>query len=279
MHQTRALLNKASEQFKNISDTPRLDAEILLSEALDVSRSSLLAMETVPQIPEQFSTFIERRANGEPIAYILGEWEFFSLPFYVEPPILVPRPETEHLVETVLEFCDEPKTVLDLGTGTGCIITTLLKHLPKSRGCATDLEARNLEVAAKNTKRHDVHSRVEFKQGDLFQPFAQTKVQFDVICSNPPYVALKDKETLDITVKDFEDPRALFSGEDGLDMIRALIEEAPMFLIPDGWLVFEFGIRQNSVIEQLLTQRGYRDIKIVADLAGIPRIAIGRKPA
>jgi release factor glutamine methyltransferase len=279
MHQTRALLNKARDQFAGISETPRLDAEILLAHALDVSRSSLLAMETVSQIPEEYSAFITRRAKGEPIAYILGEWEFFSLPFFIDPPVLVPRPETEHLVEAVLEYCDTPKMILDIGTGSGCIMVTLLKQLPESRGIATDLKDGNLKLAQRNAKRHDVDTRVEFRQGDLFQPILRTASPFDVICSNPPYVALTDKDSLDVTVKDFEDSAALFSGEDGLDVIRRLVNDAVDFLRPDGWLVFEFGIRQDSVIEHLLTQRGYRDIHIIPDLAGIPRIALGRNPA
>lgn len=278
MHQTRALLDKAHERFKTISDTPRLDAEILLAHSLDVSRSSLLATERIPHLPELYSTFIDRRSKGEPIAYILGEWEFFSLPFYVEAPILVPRPETEHLVETVLEFCENSKTILDIGTGTGCIIITLLKHLPDSKGWTTDIKDLNLGLAEKNAERHDVSGRLEFKKGDLFEPFGGTSQKFDVICSNPPYVAIEDKDTLDITVREFEDSSALFSGADGLDVIRRLIQEAPKYLRPDGWLAFEFGVRQDSVIEQLLTQSCYREIQIIPDLAGIPRIALGRKP-
>jgi len=279
MHQTRVLLNNAQEQLKDTSDTPRLDAEILLAHTLNISRSSLLALESIVELPEQFSALVARRSRSEPIAYMLGEWEFFSLPFFVEAPVLVPRPETEHLVESVLQFCGEPESILDIGTGTGCVVITLLTQLPEAHGYATDLKDHNLELARKNATRHQVVDRLRFEPGDLFEPFDSSSKTFDVICSNPPYVALRDQDTLDPTVKNFEDGTALFSGDDGLDLIRRLIEEAPKHLTAEGWLAFEFGIRQDSVIEQLLSGRGYRDIRIVPDLAGIPRIALGRTPA
>lgn len=271
-----SIISDAAARLEPVTETPRLDAEILLAHALHMPRARLLAslQEAVPT--DAFHTLLARRVAGEPIAYILGEWEFFSRTFLVEPPVLVPRPETEHLVEAVLENVGErAPRIHEIGTGTGCIAVSLACELRNADITATDIRAANLALAERNAIRHEVESRIAFVASDLFD---RVRGPFDIVCSNPPYVAESDWETLSTTIRNYEDRAALVSGSDGLDCIRRIIAEAPEHLALDGMLVFEFGMGQKPDIESLLITHAYRDIRFVKDLAGIDRVVVARHP-
>ncbi len=272
-------LKDATERLSEITETPRLDAELLLAHALHIPRSRLLASLQDQFLANDFDLLLERRRKGEPLAYIFGEWEFFSLRFEVEAPVLVPRPETEHLVEAVLENVGESSArVLEIGCGTGCVAIAIAKNAPKVHVLATDIRLGNLALGRRNALRHTVEDRVQFVAGDLFEPVRDSDARFDVVCSNPPYVEEGARDSLPTTVRDFEDPGALFSGDEGLDLIRRMIAEAPEYLQPEGLLAMEIGAGQARAVEQLLTERGYRTIRFQRDLAGIERIATAKAP-
>lgn len=271
-----SLIKDAAARLEGVTDTPRLDAEILLAHALKMPRARLLASLQEGAAADNFEPLIERRAAGEPIAYILGSWEFFSRTFIVEAPVLVPRPETEHLVEVVAaEVGEKPAEVLEIGTGTGCVAISIACECRNAAIVATDIRPGNLVLAERNARRHEVEPRITFVESDLFEKIGG---DFDVICSNPPYIADSDWPELSETIRNYEDRAALTSGEDGLEVIRRLIAQAPQFLRADGLLTFEFGSGQRPAIESLLLEAGYRDIRFVQDLSGIDRIAAARSP-
>ncbi|NIA14374.1 MAG: peptide chain release factor N(5)-glutamine methyltransferase [Nitrospiraceae bacterium] len=265
--------------FEPVSETPRLDAEILLAEALGISRSLLLASLQERAETPALEAMVERRRNHEPIAYILGEWEFFSLTFYVVPPLLVPRPETEHLVEAVLDFVPgRPAHVLDVGTGTGCIAVSIAHQSPALRVTATDINPLAIETASRNAKRHGVADHVELVLTDLVDGLARPDGGFDVICSNPPYVEEGIWSDLPPVIRFHEDPRALLAGPDGMDLIRRIASDAVPLLCCGGLLMLEIGDGQRVAVEEVLRASGYEKISFERDLAGIERIASARKP-
>ena len=263
-----------------VTETPRLDAEILLAHALAIPRASLFArLRERVEVPA-FDDLIERRLAYEPIAYILGEWEFFSLMFTVSPPLLVPRPETEHLVEAVLEFVkDRPARVLDIGAGTGCVAIAIARNASQCRVVATDINPFALETAAANAERHGVSDRITFRTGDLFSALREGDAPFDVIASNPPYVEEDAWPQLPPAIRLHEDPGALLAGKDGLDVVGRIARDAPDFLKPEGLLALEIGMGQSESVEGLLTELGYRAIAFKSDLAGTPRIAHACPPS
>ena len=268
------VLRRAKCLLSVVSDTPRLDAELLLCHALGWSRSRLLAHLSDPTPASGFEDSLARRLRNEPIAYILGTKEFFSLEFEVVPPLLVPRPETEHLVEAALEFLGERGGgVLDLCTGTGCIAVALAKHSPTSSLTASDIHPVACAVAARNAARHGV--AVRFFQGDLFEALPQVEAAFDVIVSNPPYVETGDWDSLPPDVRLHEDPGALLAGEDGLDLVRRIVTEAPRFLRPGGLLAMEIGERQSGEVQALMRAANFRDVRARLDLAGVERVIQG----
>ena len=274
------MLDDAARKLESVSDSPGLDAELLLCHALDLDRAGLmLRLNDALEIPDSFDSMLDRRLHSEPIAYILGEWEFYSMPLAIRPPTLVPRPETEHLVEAVLDLMPASDAqILEIGTGSGCIAMAIAKHAPSCTILATDIKPQNLELALENATRHGLEDRIVFAQGSLFEPITEPPQLVHVICSNPPYVASADQDSLSRDIRDYEDPDALFSGEDGLDLIRKLIAQAQDYLHPGGHLIFEFGIGQHETITVLLAEHGYDDISFRNDLAGIKRVAVGRKP-
>lgn len=209
-----------------------------------------------------FAEFAERRRRGEPVAYILGRKEFYGLPLAVNPAVLIPRPETELLVELALgrEF----STVLDLGTGSGAIALAIKKHRPTARVVAVEASAAALEVAKRNGVALGLE--VEWRHGRWFGPLEGQR--FDLIVSNPPYVAAGDPHLADLG---YEPASALVSGADGLDAIREIVAAAPAHLEPDGWLLLEHGIGQDAAVRRLLEQAGLEDAHTWPDLAGIPR--------
>jgi release factor glutamine methyltransferase len=275
----RDLLVDAAQRLAETSDTPRLDAEVLLTAVLDHPRSYLHAWpERVPG-PEQVARFVawlERRLTGEPVAYLLGRREFWSLELDVTPDTLIPRPETELLVELALERLptDRPATVADLGTGSGAIALALAVERPRARIVATDRSSAALTVARCNALRFGL-SNVEFREGDWCAPLAGER--FDLIVSNPPYVATTDSRWREGELR-FEPSGALVAGADGLDAIRAIIIQAPNYLSPGGWLLLEHGYDQGEPVPALLRERGFVEATDHRDAAGVSRASCGRWP-
>ncbi len=217
-----------------------------------------------------------RRRTGEPIQYITGETEFYGLPFRVTPDVLIPRPETEHLVEKVLELAANfaAPRIVDVGTGSGCIAIALAYKLPQASITAIDLSKSALAIARENAKRNGVAMR--FLEGDLLVPV--TEERFEFIVSNPPYVAEADRESLSVEVREYEPALALFAGDDGLEVYRRLIPATFDALIPGGFVVLEIGYGQSPAVAELLATSGFEEIEFVPDLQRIPRLACARRP-
>jgi release factor glutamine methyltransferase len=225
-----------------------------------------------------FRTGVERRRAGEPIQYITGEAEFYGLRFTVNRDVLIPRPETEHLVEKVIELARGLKRprILDAGTGSGAIAIALASHLPAAQIHATDKSGPALKVARDNAARNGVTARMRFHEGDLLA--AVDRKRFDFIVSNPPYVADGDRDSLSVEVRDYEPAQALFAGADGLAIYRRLIPAAFDALFHERYLVLEIGFGQEAPVNALLAGAGFAGIEFTKDLQGIPRVAIARRP-
>jgi release factor glutamine methyltransferase len=273
-----AALHAAAEKLEATSPSPRLDAEVLLMHVCGFDRGSLITrseMALTGEQPQRLDKLLERRKHGEPVAYITGTREFWSLEFKVTSATLIPRPETELLVEKALEHIprDTKWTIADLGTGSGAIALTLAKERPRCRVIATDISTAALDIAKVNAKNLGL-THVEFCVGDGFAAVAGGML--DIIVSNPPYVPADDTHLQQGDVR-FEPAIALVSGNDGLDAIRHLAENAQRFLRPDGWLMFEHGLDQGDAIDGLLHRHGYRDIVSHRDLAGHVRVTACRR--
>lgn len=269
----------ATQQLADVSDTPRLDAEVLLAAALDQSRSHLFAWPERLLKPEQsarFAAWLERRRVGEPVAYILGQREFWSLELAVTPNTLIPRPETELLVELALAQIPEnrPITVADLGTGSGAIALALAVERPQARIIATDRSSAALTIARRNAQRLGI-SNVEFCTGDWCK--ALIKRNFDLIVSNPPYIAATDPCWQQGGLR-FEPSSALLAGDDGLDALRLIILQTPECLKPGGWLLLEHGYDQGAAVLNLLRARGFVAVRDHCDAAGLSRACCGQWP-
>lgn len=221
--------------------------------------------------------YVERRAKGEPFQYITGQQEFYGRKFEVTPDVLIPRPETELLVETVLKLSTQASLICDVGTGSGCIAITLLKELPSASAIALDISGLALRVAKRNAIRHGVTERLHLVQGDCLSAVREEK-QFLTIVSNPPYVAAGALAGLQREVRDHEPVASLTAGQDGLDVIRRLFVEAGPRLVSGGFLVFEFGFDQGAAVERLAAGSGLSLVDIQNDYQGIPRIAALQKP-
>jgi release factor glutamine methyltransferase len=261
-------------------DRARMDAEALLGHVLNRNRAWLIANHDASVSPEQSQTYsdlLARRLAGEPIQYILREAEFYGLPFRVTPDVLIPRPETEHLVETVIEFAKrfERPRIVDVGTGSGAIAIALAHVLPNAHITATDLSPAALELARENAVRNGLSNRVRFLQGDLLQPVDAER--FDIVVSNPPYVPDADRASLAIEVRDHEPALALFAGQDGLSIYRRLIPAAYASLTAGGFIALEIGWGQAQDIEHLLIAGGFRDVELTPDLQCIPRVASAQR--
>jgi len=260
------------------ADITRRDAEILLAAAWRRSRSELLAHAGDPVPPEvaaRFAADCARRAAGEPVAYLLGRREFWSLEFEVGPAVLVPRPETEQLVERVLARVTAPEArVADLGTGSGAIAIALAHERPQWQVTGSDASAEALTVARRNGARL-VADRVEWLSGDWFAPYAARR--FDAIASNPPYIA-GDDAVLHGDGLRFEPRQALSPGGDGLGALTTLINGAPGHLVPGGWLLLEHGTSQGKTLRDALVARGFAHVTSHRDLAGHERVTEGSWP-
>ncbi len=258
------------------------DAEFLLLHTLGIDRAALLAHPTRVLTSEELALYkaaIARRLRHEPIQYITGEQEFFGLRLKVTSATLIPRPETEHLVETVLDRLrhDRPVKILDIGTGTGAIALALAVHLPQALITAVDLSAEALEVARQNAAAHHMVDRVHFILSDLLTelPQKEQSAAFDAIVSNPPYIPEEDRAELHPQVRDYEPAEALFAGGLGLDIYRRLIPGAYAALKPDGFLALEIGHGQREAIAELLGD--WRNISFIDDLQQIPRVVVAWK--
>ena len=254
-----------------------IDARALLRHALGVSDAHLIAhpaQALTDAQSELFSALVARRSAGEPVAYITGHGEFFSFELKVTPAVLIPRPETEGLVEFVLEriASDGACRVLDLGTGNGCIAISIAKHRLHARVIAVDNSAAALAVARDNAQRHAV-ANLELLESDWFGALAGQP--FDAIVANPPYVAAGDPHLRQGDLR-FEPAAALVAGADGLDCIRLIVASAPQYLNHGGWLAFEHGHDQAARCRELLVQAGFSDVFSRSDLAGIERVSAGQ---
>lgn len=258
----------------------RLDAELLLAHVLDLPRASVVARDERELTPEEqggFEQLLARRLAGEPLAYLTGEKEFWSLTLEVTRDVLVPRPETELLVEWALElpsFGHKPRTsVLDVGTGSGAIALAIARERPEAEVIATDVSPAALAVARANARRLGLP--VRFAQGAYFAPLGvrEPGAALDIIVSNPPYVAEGDPHLADLR---YEPKLALTSGRDGLDALRTIVGEARAHLNPGGWLLVEHGGQQGAAVRELFEAAGFAAIETRRDLAGLERATGGR---
>lgn len=277
------VLGWATDDFKGRGfETPRLEAELLLAHSLGCDRIRLVIDSNRPLSPEELGNvkqLIQRRRRFEPMAYILGYREFYGRKFIVSPAVLVPRPDTEVLVETALELTKEQHLfghALDLCTGSGCVAVSFALERPTWRTWATDISKDALEVARTNAARLGA-TEVSFRHGDLFGALEPGQ-RFSLITANPPYIATGELAELQPDVRDFEPVLALTSGTDGLDLVRRLIAEAPNYLEPGGSLAIELGAGQAPEVKQLLTARGYTNVQSKKDLARHERVVFAQVP-
>jgi len=262
------------------AERARRDAETLLLHVVGKNRAWLMAHldeEVREDDAARFALLIARRTLGEPIQYITGEQEFFGLPFGVTPDVLIPRPETEHLVERAVELASglTGVRILDVGTGSGAIAVALAHELPQAQITALDISAAALGIARGNAERNGVAGRIDFKLSDLLG--AVEGERFAMIVSNLPYVPEGDRGSLAVEVREHEPVLALFAGEDGLDVYRRLIPAAFAALEDGGFLLMEIGYGQSQAVSELLGDAGFAGIEFVPDLQGILRVACGRR--
>jgi len=273
-------LQEARSRLAPASPTPRLDAELLVMQVTGLNRAALIARDNQPLEPQmlvRLRELLARRERGEPVAYLLGQREFWSLTLQVTPDVLIPRPETEHLVEEALRRIPDSMhlDIADLGTGSGAIALAIARERPRCHVVATDASAAALDVARRNAGRLEL-GNIEFRHGDWLA--ALGKDAFDVVVSNPPYVRAGDPHLREGDVR-FEPQTALVSGADGLDDIRRIVATAPARLKPGGWLLLEHGHDQGTVVRHLLAQQGLDHVTTVRDLAGHERVSGGQRPA
>jgi len=281
---------KVRELFRQTAENLRLggiaeaqlEAELLLRNFFGLNRVEMRLSDRAAtgEELERFAVLVGRRLSREPLAYILGEKEFWSLPFKVLPAVLIPRPETELLVEAVLARIPGPENftgaILDLGSGSGVIPVVLARELPQARLVGVDISPAALAVAAENAARHGVAGRIDWQVSDWFGALSPDW-RFSFVVSNPPYVAELCRSSLQPELG-FEPASALFAGADGLDDIRQLIAQSPAFMEPGGWLLMEIGAAQGGAVATLLrAQTGWESIEIIRDYAGLDRLAVARK--
>ena len=264
-----------------LGDRPQavLEAKILLLRAAAISEERYLAAPDRPCSPKSeayFRRLVAKRLDGVPLSHLTGTKEFWSIPFEVTPSVLVPRPETEGLVEKVLELSTrESETILDVGTGSGCIAIALARELPRAAIQAVDISERALRVARRNAARQKARA-IEFRRSDLFSAFRGTGARFDFIVSNPPYVSRAEWDALPPEVREFEPRRALLAGESGIETIERIVRRARTFLKPGGYLIFEIGEGQRDKVLGLFSRR-WTEIETAWDLAGKPRVITARR--
>ncbi len=272
---------------KNI-ESARLTAEVLLAHLLETDRVSLYLQFQKPLTEREvagYRTLVSRRVRREPLQYITGVQEFWSMEFQVDPRVLVPRPETELLVEQGLKRAEgsdpndgEARRLLDLGTGSGVLAVSLAKELPEWEVWAVDMSSEALEVARLNAEKHGLDARIRFRQGDLFEPFRNEPILFHLIVSNPPYVAEEAYESLPPEVQGYEPRLALAAGKGGMTIIPRILHDASAFLVPGGWLLIETAPDQTEQAMKIAEDtRCYDDIHRVRDYSGRYRVIRARR--
>ena len=278
--EVRALLDEGTARLARVTDEPRREAEVLLGAALGRTRAWLLAHPEERildcEATDRYEAGVTRRSHGEPVAYILGEKEFWSLPLAVGPGVLVPRPETELVVERALARFppDAAFAALDLAAGSGAIALAIAHERPGCRMTATDLSAVAVETTRANAARLGLAARVEVAQGSWFEAVADRT--FDLIVSNPPYIAADDPR-VEPGVRRFEPPQALFSGPTGLEALSVIVAGAAQHLVAGGWLIVEHGDAQGAAVRGLFEGAGFADVRTDRDLAGRERCTEGRQ--
>jgi len=282
--QLKQAVDSAYQLFvENDVPSPRLNAELLLLFVLSRERAYLYAhpeRELTPDEQSSFDEVVRERARGCPTQYITGHQEFWGLDLLVSPAVLIPRPETEHVVETILELVKEYPfdgsgrlKLLDVGTGSGCIALALASELPHAEIHACDISEEALEIARVNAARLALGGRVLFRKSDLISVYAGER--FDFVISNPPYVGECDADKVQKQVREFEPKVAVFSGREGMEIYRRLVPQADEHLRPGGWFVAEIGYSEEAKVRELLA--GWAEIQVTPDLQGIPRVVAARK--
>jgi release factor glutamine methyltransferase len=264
-------VDDAARQLSETSDTARLDAELLMAEALHIDRDRLILAPPDRVVPKRFWTMVKRRSAGEPVAYITGRRAFWNIDLHVGPGVLVPRPDSEVLIASAIEHFDGsagPKRILDLGTGPGTLLLAALDVWPDSTGLGVDVSRKALSYAAANARRLGFEGRLKFKLGNWAEG---VKEQFDLILCNPPYVA--EGAELGPGVREYEPDEALFAGETGLDAYAVLAPQLPRLLADGGLAAIEIGHNQAEPVSALLSQEGLKS-RVAYDLANRPRAVL-----
>jgi release factor glutamine methyltransferase len=269
-HIARAL-GDAARQLERASDTARLDAELLMAEALHIDRDKLLLSPPDRKVPDRFWNMVERRKAGEPVAYITGRRAFWNIELHVGPGVLVPRPDSEVLIASAIEHfdgSDGPRRILDLGTGPGTLLLAAIDVWPNATGLGVDVSRQALSYASANARRLGFESRVKLTQGDWAKSLAES---FDLVLCNPPYVP--EGAELGAGVREYEPDEALFAGKEGLDAYRELAPQLPRLLNPGGLAAIEIGFDQAAAVTDLLGREGLK-ASVANDLAGRPRAVL-----
>ncbi|MCT4566243.1 MAG: peptide chain release factor N(5)-glutamine methyltransferase [Maledivibacter sp.] len=277
-------LQEASKKLEHKAGTPLLDAQVILCHVLRVDRLYLIVNKERVLTNEEickYNGMIEKRLYGVPVQYIIGRQEFMGLDFYVEEGVLIPRPDTEILIEKVLDSIDKESicSIVDIGTGSGAITITLAKYIRNSHVYSIDISKKALDIARRNAEEHDMLPKISFLNGSLFDPLSNMGIEgrIDVLVSNPPYIPTDDIENLQIEVSKFEPRIALDGGKDGLDFYKEIINRAPKYLRQGGFMALEVGHDQARRVMELMEEKNrYIDIEITKDLAGIERVVSGK---
>jgi release factor glutamine methyltransferase len=280
LRQALTLATQTLAASEHLRPNAHRDAELLLLHTLQIPRTTLLAHPTRELSAAEeslYESLLQRRLRNEPIQYITGQQEFYGLLLNVTPAVLIPRPETEHLVEAVLKLLptNRPLKIADIGTGSGAIAIALAVHLPNAEIVALDISTEALAIAAANAREHDLADRIRFLQSDLLSALNDEAEAFDAVVSNPPYVAETDRATLHPQVRDHEPATALFAGETGLDIYRRLVSEAHNALKPNGLLALEIGYGQQQALIDLLAN--WREVSFIKDLQNVPRVVLAKR--
>jgi len=283
----KRLLDWTKEYFEKIgSESSRLDAEVLLAEALQCQRIELYTrFEEVPPADTltQYRAWVKRRGAGEPVAYIVGHKEFYSINFDLTPNVLIPRPETEHVVVAAIEAAksidDSPIRIIDVGTGSACVAIALAKHIESSVIAATDVSTDALEVARANAAKHEVTERVRFFTGDLLDALPEGSKPVHLIVSNPPYIGREEIDTVEETVLKYEPEIALFGGEQGTEIIQRLVDQSVDMLLPGGKLIFENSPAVFDQCLEIIEKSPLNLVESIKDFAGLRRVIVAEKPA
>lgn len=277
----RQMMKKWIRELSN-STSAKLDVELAMCKILNVTRLYIhlnLDEEICKKNENRIEALLKQRRKGRPMAYIIGKKEFMGLDFFVKEGVLIPRPDTEVLVEDIIEQAkkiDNP-LIVDIGTGSGAISVSLAKYIKDSKVYSLDISDDALEVGRLNAKNNEVEDRITFLKSNVFSSLENEDIKFDIIVSNPPYIRKADIEGLEVDVKNYEPSLALDGGDDGLDFYRKITEDSIKFIKDNGILGYEVGYDQAEDVKKIMIQSGYGDIRILEDLASIQRVVIGTK--